>query len=378
MKKVVVAVASLLSAFVLLSGVQMTARPTWFIKKVKKKLPGLDAYAAEPALYLDTDFPGRNGMPTQFAYKKHKVNLNGVSVAYVEMGEGLPIVFVHGNPSYSYLWRNVMPHVSEQGRAIALDLPGFGNSDHDFPDFTFAFAAQVFEDFVKELNLTEMVMVLHDWGGAVVTTYMEKNFGHHKVIGLVLMETIIGTMAPLDELSPEALEVQTTFLDTVSSCAIGDAAYERLYTNLFMPNHFMKDSSVWPWPNELVSAYLQPFAEEATMADRFVTFKMAQCAPQPEMIEKCPLYPECRREVMRITECWPDYLKSGDIPKLMFVSDHGMFFPLRRKAEFLTYKNVKVITLEGASHYVQEAQGHRVGIYIGHWLGATGLSPLPY
>ena len=88
-------------------------------------------------------------------------------MAYTEAGEGRPVVFLHGNPTSSYLWRNVIPHVADRTRCLAPDLIGMGDSGK--PDIAYRFAdhARYLDAWFDALGLAEVVIVGHDWGGAL-------------------------------------------------------------------------------------------------------------------------------------------------------------------------------------------------------------------
>jgi haloalkane dehalogenase len=111
--------------------------------------PGVDA---EPS--ISADFP----------YESHYVDVMGSSMHYVEQGNGDPILLLHGNPTSSYLWRNVIPLISPVGRVIAVDLIGMGKSDK--PDIAYHLQNHIryIDGFIKELGLENIVLVLHDWG----------------------------------------------------------------------------------------------------------------------------------------------------------------------------------------------------------------------
>ena len=122
----------------------------------------------------------------------------------MEEGHGKPILFIHGNPTSSYLWRNVLPRVAREGgrRAIALDLLGFGKSEKPGAvDYSLRLHAQVVEDFVQKLGLKDLVLVADDWGGPMSAYYAI----HHpdNIESLVLMETFLWPMTWQDDFSPE-------------------------------------------------------------------------------------------------------------------------------------------------------------------------------
>ncbi len=132
-------------------------------------------------------------LPTQRYEKKH-IEVNGQSMAYAEVGEGDPIVFIHGNPTSSYLWRNVMPHVEDLGRLIAPDLIGMGDSDKleaSGPDrYRFveqrAFLDQLLETLGVSHNVT---FVVHDWGSALGFDWANRH--RDQVKGIAFMESLV-------------------------------------------------------------------------------------------------------------------------------------------------------------------------------------------
>ena len=104
-------------------------------------------------------------------HAKKTISVKGKTMSYVEMGEGAPIIFQHGNPTSSYLWRNVMPHLQNQGRCIAIDLIGMGSSDkldNVGPDsYTFVKHREYLDAALEALGVTENVTwVIHDWGSS--------------------------------------------------------------------------------------------------------------------------------------------------------------------------------------------------------------------
>lgn len=100
-----------------------------------------------------------------FPFESRYVTLNGHRLHYIDEGEGPVLLFIHGNPTSSYLWRNVIKPLRGQYRCIALDLIGFGNSDQPDIDYRFLTHYRYLEDFVAALGLSDITLVLHDWGG---------------------------------------------------------------------------------------------------------------------------------------------------------------------------------------------------------------------
>ena len=125
---------------------------------------------------------------------KKSISVRGVNMAYVEMGSGDPIVFLHGNPTSSYLWRNVMPHLEGRGRLIAPDLIGMGDSDKLEPSgperYRFVEHRDYLFDLLDALGVKENVtLVIHDWGSALGFHWAEQN--RQAVRGIAYMEAVV-------------------------------------------------------------------------------------------------------------------------------------------------------------------------------------------
>ena len=136
------------------------------------------------------------GPSAEFPFESRFVTIDGHKIHYVEEGQGDPILFIHGNPTSSYLWRNILPKVARETgrRGIALDLLGFGKSDKPADvDYNVRLHYKILEGFVEKLGLKNLVLVVHDWGGPLGTYYAVHHPGN--VQGIVLMETFVWNMA---------------------------------------------------------------------------------------------------------------------------------------------------------------------------------------
>jgi len=130
----------------------------------------------------------------KFPFESKFVEVLGSKMHYVEQGEGDPILFLHGNPTSSYLWRNVIPHVSALGRCIAPDLIGMGKSDKPDLEYRFFEHANYVEGFIEKLGLENITLVIHDWGSVLGFDYA---VGHEdNVVGIAFMESIIPPAFP--------------------------------------------------------------------------------------------------------------------------------------------------------------------------------------
>ena len=136
-----------------------------------------------------------NMISAAFPYQKQRRRVLGSEMAYVEVGEGDPIVLLHGNPTSSYLWRNVLPHLQPLGRCIAPDLIGMGDSDK-LPDsgpgsYRFVEHRRYLDALLEALDVHERVtFVVHDWGSALGFDWANRH--REAVKGIAYMEAIVG------------------------------------------------------------------------------------------------------------------------------------------------------------------------------------------
>ena len=121
-----------------------------------------------------------------FRFESKFVEVLDSPMHYVEQGAGDPILFLHGNPTSSYLWRNVIPHVSQYGRCIALDLIGMGKSAKPDLEYRFFEHANYVEGFIQALGLSNITLVVHDWGSGLGFHYATRNQDNIK--GIAFME----------------------------------------------------------------------------------------------------------------------------------------------------------------------------------------------
>lgn len=125
---------------------------------------------------------------------RQSVEVLDTTMSFLEDGTGDPVLFIHGNPSSSYLWRNVIPHVSDTHRAIAVDLIGMGASGKPDIDYTFADHARYLDAFVAEMDLSGITLVGHDWGAALAWDFARRN--PDLVTRLAFMEGVLPPALP--------------------------------------------------------------------------------------------------------------------------------------------------------------------------------------
>src|SRR5713226_6390445 len=122
-------------------------------------------------------------------YQSNYIEVHGSKLHYIDEGSGDPILFLHGNPTSSYLWRNIIPYLTPLGRCIALDLIGMGKSDKPDIEYQFFDHVKYVDGFIEKIGLRNITLVIHDWGSALGFHYAMRH--ESNVRGIAFMEAIV-------------------------------------------------------------------------------------------------------------------------------------------------------------------------------------------
>jgi haloalkane dehalogenase len=156
-------------------------------------VPSLALLAATPCAARQTS-ASASGISAEFPFASHYVQVLGSRMHYIDEGEGEPILFIHGNPTSSYLWRNIIPYVASHYRAIAVDLIGMGKSDKPDIAYTFQDHSRYLNTFIEALGLQNVTLVIHDWGTVLGFNYAVEH--EDNVVGIAFMEAIVPPAFP--------------------------------------------------------------------------------------------------------------------------------------------------------------------------------------
>ena len=268
--------------------------------------------------------------------------INGERMAYVDEGEGDAIVFQHGNPTSSYLWRNIMPHCKGLGRLIACDLIGMGDSDKLEPSGRDRYSYSEQREFLyalwDQLDLgNSVVFVIHDWGSALGFEWAQRH--PDRVQGIAYMEAIV-TPLTWDDWPENARRAFQGFRS--------EAGEEMILTkNMFvegvLPSAILRDLS-----EEEMVEYRRPFAEAGE--GRRPTLSWPRQIP----IEGRPL------DVVKVVESYSRFLEQSDIPKLFVNADPGSILVGRQREVCRGWPNQTEVTVPGA-HFLQEDSPDEIG-----------------
>ena len=276
--------------------------------------------------------------------KKIDVTVNGTTktMAYVEMGDGDPIVFLHGNPTWSYLWRNIIPHLKDQGRCIAPDLIGMGDSDkldNPGPDsYRFVEHRQWLDAVFDALGVSSNItLVIHDWGSALGFDWANRH--RDAVKGIVYMEGIVKPMT-WEEWPDAATEIFQGFRSPAGEDMVLD---KNVFVEAVLPGSVLRGLT-----EEEMAVYRRPFAN--TGEDRRPTLTW------PRQI---PLAGE-PADVIEIVEAYGKWLSEADVPKLFVNAEPGAITTGAMRDFCRSWPNQTEITVPG-NHFIQEDSPHEIG-----------------
>ena len=284
--------------------------------------------------------------------EKQRVEVLDREMAYVDAGrrDGDPIVFLHGNPTSSYLWRNVWPHCAELGRCLAPDLIGMGDSDRladSGPDrYTFAEHRRYLDAWFDQLGLaaaTGVTLVVHDWGSALGFDWAHRH--PDAVKGIAYMEAIV-TPVTWDVWPDVVTDLFKAFRSPQGEKLVLD---DNVFVELVLPGAILRELS-----DEEMAEYRRPFAEPGEARRPTLTW------PRQIPIDGQP------PDVVEIVQAYGDWLARSPVPKLFVNAEPGAILTGPQRDLCRTFPNQEEVTVKGV-HFVQEDSPDEIGTAIADW-----------
>lgn len=275
-------------------------------------------------------------------YQRNFATVNGKRMAYVDEGQGDVIIFQHGNPTSSYLWRNIMPHCEGLGRLIACDLIGMGDSeklDHSGPDcYTYLEQRDYLFALWEQLGIGgNVIFVIHDWGSALGFDWANRN--RDKVAGIAYMEAVVRPMAWAD--FPD--NARGIFQGFRSDAGEAMVLEKNIFVERVLPSAVIRDLT-----EAEMTIYRKPYLQPGE--DRRPTLTWPRMIP----IEGEP------PEVCQVAEDYSAWLSTSDVPKLFINADPGSLLVGGQREFCRGWPNQTEITVKG-SHFVQEDSPDEIG-----------------
>ncbi len=280
--------------------------------------------------------------------KRYKT-VNGIQMAYHDVGTGDPVVFLHGNPTSSYLWRDIIPHLSSQARCVAPDLVGHGDSgklkDSGANSYTFIEHREYLDGLLDQLDLGDNItLVIHDWGSALGFDWANRH--RDRVAGIAYMEAIVRPVT-WDAWPETAVDIfKALRSEQGEDMVIG----KNLFVEAILPASIMRKLS-----DEEMDEYRRPFADPGE--DRRPTLTWPRQIP----LDGEPA------DVTKIVQSYADWLAASEVPKLFINAEPGTILTGPQRDFARTWPNQTETTVTGI-HFIQEDSPNEIGEAIAAWL----------
>lgn len=288
-----------------------------------------------------------------FPYASSYAEVNGAKMHYATAGEGDPILFLHGQPTWSYLWRNIMPELEGKGRLIALDLIGYGKSDKPEIGYEMTDHIAYIEGFIERMGLKNITLVIHDWGSF---------FGFHyamthpeNVKGIAFMEAILMPVPGYEAFDPDTRDF---FSNLRSSQEVAEdmMVNKNLFIEGVLPAMINRTLT-----EDEMNAYREPWNNPE---DRKILCKF----PQNLVIGGEP------KANYDIIMDYQEKLQHSEMPKLMITVSPGVLIP-EEAASWAkdNLPNLTSVHVGNGLHFIQEDHPREIGQAIKDWMTANNI-----
>ncbi len=280
-----------------------------------------------------------------YPFESRYIEVEGSKLHYIDEGTGDPVLFLHGNPTWSYLWRNIIPHVIPLARCVAPDLIGMGRSDKPDIPYRFFDHYRYLEGFINALGLKKITLVIHDWGSGLGFHYAMNNRDNIK--GIAFMEAIVRPSRWEEFPGGFKMAFKLMRAPFIGWFLI---SVMNIFVEKVMPASIVRKLS-----RDEMDNYRKPFP---TIKSR----KPVRQWPREIPISGKPA------DVHRAGSEYFEKLKQSDIPKLFFYSRPGAIIS-EKFAEWIisNIPNLKSVDLGRGLHYLEEDHPHRIGEEIASW-----------
>lgn len=280
-----------------------------------------------------------------FPYQSNYIEVHGSKMHYIDEGSGDPVLFLHGNPTSSYLWRNIIPYLSPQARCIAPDLIGFGKSDKPDIEYRIVDHIKYVESFIELLKLKNLTLAIHDWGSALGFHYAMRHEANVK--GIAFMEAVLQPVRWSD--FPKDFKTGFKLFRTpgIGWLMIG---VMNVFIEKILPQAIVRRLS-----KEEMDYYRQPFP---TIKSRKPIWRMPGEIP----IEGKPA------DIDEIVRNYNRKLKESELPMLLFYAHPGgLIGELGVEWCKQNLKHLKTVDIGKGIHFLQEDNPHLIGAELAKW-----------
>ncbi|MGH1426178.1 MAG: haloalkane dehalogenase [Pseudooceanicola sp.] len=294
--------------------------------------------------------PPETDVPADFPYVGKTIDLYGSKLFYVDEGTGDPILFLHGNPNSSYCWRNVIAGLADKGRCIAPDFIGFGQSDKPDLEYRIFDHIRFIEEFIVQLDLSRLTLVLHDWG-AFVGLDIARRFPE-RIKRIAFFEFAVSPPETLRETWP----LMADDFEKMRDPAIGPELLikQNLMVEASVPMATMRKLS-----DAEMDAYRAPFPTHESRRAMARLPRDLSFAGDPA-------------DTSWVIARYSDWLCETPLPKLLIHATPGMFIPAdKRDWALANYRNVEDLDLGAGVFMLMEDHPKAMSDGIADWMRRT-------
>ena len=281
-----------------------------------------------------------------FPFKSKFIDIKDSKMHYIDEGKGSTFLFLHGNPTSSYMWRNIIPYISKNHRAIAVDLIGMGKSDK--PDISYKMTdhCAYVDAFIQKLGLKDVVLVLHDWGSFIGLKHAMNH--ENNIKGIVLMEGILRPWDSWETIPPVTRRMFKKFFDPIEGPKV-----------IYEQNFFIEKAMPYLTKRKLTQVemdhYRQPFLDESSRKPMLV------------FPRELPIAGENPQNAQIINK-YNRWIAETDVPVHILWAKPGSLFrkeyiPIMRKE----FPKMTDQCIGKSKHYLQEDLPDEIGQAINEW-----------
>ena len=279
-------------------------------------------------------------------HPRRRAQVLDTEMSYVDTGVGCPVIFLHGNPTSSYLWRNVVPHVKGVARCLAPDLVGMGQSGR-MPSGSYRFIdhSRYLDAWFDAVDLEKVILVGHDWGSALAFHWANRH--SDRVAGIVYMEAIVQSLT-WEQWPSAARRIFEGFRSDSGEVMILD---NNIFVERVLPGSVMRDLT-----EQEMDAYRRPFMEPGESRRPTLTW------PREIPLDGEPA------DVVSVVDEYSAWLSESDMPKLFVNAEPGAILTGSQREFCRTWPNQTEVTVKGV-HFIQEDSPDEIGHAIAQWIG---------
>lgn len=320
-----------------------------FLKSTAIVLVFAGAVAPVHAEDSGTKLPA-SSISEELTIARHDVAVLGSRMSYLEQGQGDAVVFLHGNPTAAYLWRNVMPHVAGTHRAIAPDLIGMGHSAKPDVDYSFADHAAYLDGFIAALDLDQITLVSHDWGAALAWDFARRH--PDKVVRLAFMEGVLPPVFPQASYEAMGEEMGGMFRALQDPVQGYEMVMEgNMFVDTILPMMINR-----PLGETAKAEYGAPYGDVASRLPTWMWPREVPIGGEPA-------------SSVSLMEDIASFMAETEMPVLLTYAEPGVLVP-PQAVPFYTdlIGDIETVFVGQGLHFIQEDQPDAIGRAIADWL----------